>query len=293
MIKYIERYIINARSVNKLGNRTLFGARYLDAKTSRWMSTDPALSDYIPGAPINDEVKKQNQNLPGMGGVFNYVNMHLYHYAGNNPVKYLDPDGRFQVESPYQKSKSDPKNERGYRISPTNWNIFGNLFGKQVPALLPANVTKSNRSRAESNIPNDRGNFSLDRFYSVSSQFLSGIQDTTELLPLVDLKTMEIYKNLFGGMITENGELIAPKDQSYGQVRNRIDLIFGLLAYGVGEGQDNGIDEAGLIERVNMNRIVYDNIPENERTMIINEVQRVLDSGEFDYEYGHYSYDGN
>jgi hypothetical protein len=28
-----------------------------------------------------------------MGGVFNLVNLHLYHYAGNNPVKYVDPDG--------------------------------------------------------------------------------------------------------------------------------------------------------------------------------------------------------
>jgi hypothetical protein len=29
-----------------------------------------------------------------MGGVFNVVNLHLYHYAGNNPVKYVDPNGR-------------------------------------------------------------------------------------------------------------------------------------------------------------------------------------------------------
>ena len=28
-----------------------------------------------------------------MGGVFNVVNLHLYHYAGNNPVKYDDPTG--------------------------------------------------------------------------------------------------------------------------------------------------------------------------------------------------------
>jgi uncharacterized protein RhaS with RHS repeats len=71
-----------------------YGARYLDPKTSRWISGDPAIGEYIPGAPVNDEVKKQNQNLPGGGGIFNLVNLHVYHYAGNNPVKYVDPDGR-------------------------------------------------------------------------------------------------------------------------------------------------------------------------------------------------------
>nr|WP_230977835.1 RHS repeat-associated core domain-containing protein [Treponema vincentii] len=77
-----------------------YGARYLDPKYSRWLSGDPALSDYIPKAPIDDEAKKHNENLPGMGGVYNIVNMHLYHYAGNNPVKYTDPDGR-ALETPW------------------------------------------------------------------------------------------------------------------------------------------------------------------------------------------------
>ena len=30
----------------------------------------------------------------GVFGYFAQVNFHLYHYAGNNPVKYTDPDGR-------------------------------------------------------------------------------------------------------------------------------------------------------------------------------------------------------
>ncbi|MCL2130292.1 MAG: hypothetical protein FWH35_08070, partial [Treponema sp.] len=52
------------------------------------------MGEYIPGAPVNDEARKRNQDLPGIGGVFNIVNLHVYHYAGNNPVKYVDPDGR-------------------------------------------------------------------------------------------------------------------------------------------------------------------------------------------------------
>ena len=63
------------------------GARYLDPKYSRWISTDPALGEYMSGSDA------------GCGGAYNPVNMSLYHYAGNNPIKYVDPDGRDYLTS--------------------------------------------------------------------------------------------------------------------------------------------------------------------------------------------------
>ncbi|MCR5290955.1 MAG: RHS repeat-associated core domain-containing protein, partial [Treponema sp.] len=88
-------YKFTAKEMDEETGLYYYGARYLDPKYSRWISTDPALGDYVPQAPINDEAKKHNQNLPGMGGVFNTVNLSLYHYAANNPLHYTDPTGLF------------------------------------------------------------------------------------------------------------------------------------------------------------------------------------------------------
>jgi RHS repeat-associated protein len=101
-----------------------YGARYLDPRTSRWLSGDPALGEYIPAAPVNDEAKKGNGNLPGQGGVFNLVNLHVYHYAGNNPVKYVDPKGRAGQLADFYKS------EFQVNVDSAIMQIEGTGFGK-------------------------------------------------------------------------------------------------------------------------------------------------------------------
>jgi RHS repeat-associated protein len=106
------------RAVKELDNETglyYYGARYLDPRTGRWLSGDPALGEYVPSAPVSEEARKRNGSLPGMGGVFNYANLHVYHYAGNSPVKYTDPDGRdYNDDGTYTVEDGD-----------TLWGIYG------------------------------------------------------------------------------------------------------------------------------------------------------------------------
>ena len=68
----------------------------------------------------------------GEGGIYNTVNLHVYHYAGNNPVKYTDPDGRDIDLS----SRIEIKNE----VSGIDWGEIGQrtlgLFVTGVGLLL-------------------------------------------------------------------------------------------------------------------------------------------------------------
>jgi len=80
-----------------------FGARYYDGKLSRWTAADPPLAkgDYLPKPKDFDTehdyywyfTHDETDKLPGMGGVFNTINIDAYQYAGQNPVKLVDPDG--------------------------------------------------------------------------------------------------------------------------------------------------------------------------------------------------------
>src|SRR5262249_18172563 len=55
------------------------GARYLEPRFSKWISTDPALGDYLAGKTA--------------GGLSAPVNFSPYVYGRNSPVVYVDADG--------------------------------------------------------------------------------------------------------------------------------------------------------------------------------------------------------
>ncbi|WP_253731803.1 hypothetical protein [Treponema denticola] len=82
----LSSYFEDRRGIGKGNNQQRFEVKKL--------LSDKSVFPSLTTAPVNDEAKKHNENLPGLGGVYNTVNLHVYHYAGNNPVKYVDPDGR-------------------------------------------------------------------------------------------------------------------------------------------------------------------------------------------------------
>jgi RHS repeat-associated protein len=172
-----------------------YGARYLDPRMSRWLSGDPALGDYIPGAPINDEARKNNQNLPGQGGIFNLVNLHVYHYAGNNPVKYVDPDGEINIAitSTYKMNsktgnqydymaiiKNDPKSKRIYEEG-CAITAIANLTSTLGTASDPTAINSKEGYVVNGNVDWDAIATDLDLSISKgSSQFTHAMFDTQE-----------------------------------------------------------------------------------------------------------------
>jgi RHS repeat-associated protein len=79
-----------------------FGARYLDPRFSKWMTTDPALRSYMPGArvavayqfPTLANSWRGHPDLPGLGGTFTPSNLALYGYGHQNPATLADPNGK-------------------------------------------------------------------------------------------------------------------------------------------------------------------------------------------------------
>jgi hypothetical protein len=95
------------------------------------------MGEYVPSAG-------GGSRLSGMGGVYNTKNLHTYHYANNNPVKYIDPNGRTANETkdllfrPWSNAANPrdllhrPERDGRYGISP----VMGGVIIQSIPRII-------------------------------------------------------------------------------------------------------------------------------------------------------------
>ena len=81
-------YLFNGKELDKETGLSYYGARYYESKISVWISVDP-LADFNP--IMNDEHYIDGEHN---GGVYNSGNLNSYGYCYQNPVKYVDPNGK-------------------------------------------------------------------------------------------------------------------------------------------------------------------------------------------------------
>ncbi|MFZ5562400.1 MAG: SpvB/TcaC N-terminal domain-containing protein [Pseudomonadota bacterium] len=71
-------YLFTGKELDEETQLYYFGARYYDPRTSQWQSTDPILDDYFNNKDVNALPQK----------------LALFNYGKQNPLLYVDPDGR-------------------------------------------------------------------------------------------------------------------------------------------------------------------------------------------------------
>ncbi|MDQ6531927.1 RHS repeat-associated core domain-containing protein [Flavobacterium sp. LHD-85] len=84
-------YLFNGKELDRETNLSYYGARYLDMKTSLWLNVDP-LALYNP--MFEDEFYFDGDHNDG---VYNSGNLSNFNYCYQNPIKYVDPNGKQNV----------------------------------------------------------------------------------------------------------------------------------------------------------------------------------------------------
>ncbi|MDG5490682.1 SpvB/TcaC N-terminal domain-containing protein [Psychroserpens sp. SPM9] len=85
---YINSYKFNGKELDDETNLYYYGARYYDPSTSIWLSVDP-IALWNPIQEVEHYIEGQHNQ-----GVYNSKNLNVYGYTYQNPIKYIDPNGK-------------------------------------------------------------------------------------------------------------------------------------------------------------------------------------------------------
>ncbi|SIR54509.1 RHS repeat-associated core domain-containing protein [Chryseobacterium sp. RU33C] len=85
---YDNPYKFNAKELDRETGLYYYGARYYNPRASIWYGVDP-LAVYNPAMETQFYGDGQHN-----GGVFYWGNLNPYIYTYQNPIKYIDPNGK-------------------------------------------------------------------------------------------------------------------------------------------------------------------------------------------------------
>ena len=151
-------YRFTGKEIDEETGLYYYGARYLDPRYSRWLSADPALSEYMSGSKA------------GMGGAYNSVNLNLYHYTGNNPLKYTDPTGLYSEDEIKTFSKSSAEEQMFF-------------LKKEYNSVQGENCSDADRGSKAAEMRDLRDSMKLGKLFKQDENFMNG-----ELRDFLNLK---------------------------------------------------------------------------------------------------------
>jgi RHS repeat-associated protein len=118
-----QQFLFTSKEFDEETGLYYFGARYLDPVRARWVSPDPALISYLPSGT--------DENLPGIGGIYQPLNLSPFAYAFFNPVRLRDADGRETVGELIQRKGVESAGSGssvatfGWAFAEAAWGFFG------------------------------------------------------------------------------------------------------------------------------------------------------------------------
>ena len=145
--------------------------RYYDPRLGKWLSVDPILNSYI-------------DSQRGLGGIFNSINLNLYHYASNNPIRFIDPDGKETAVAIDSKSLKTLNNYKIYNAYVYENTKAGSLKYKAKEFLRTIGIDVSDRKfevARDTRGKNLRSDTHANWYYDTNKEMPTGIHEARRI----------------------------------------------------------------------------------------------------------------